>query len=133
MPASMNIDQAKGKNASTPITKKRFVKLDLVATDGETVKACDTQGENSYGVSLFSVSSMEIARGKGASVITDGRAIVEAGATVALGDLVMTDSVGRAITATTGNYILGQCDENGGGAAGDELGIVLSLAGNKAP
>lgn len=133
MPASMNIDQAKGRNASGPIVKKRFVKIDTAAADGETVKQCDTQGENAWGVSLFSVSNAEIARGKGASVITDGRAIVEAGGTVALAAPVMAAADGRAITATSGNFILGYCDENGGGAAGDELGISLTLAGSKVP
>ena len=129
----MNIDQAKGKNASTAIVKKRFVKLDTAATDGETVKACDTQGENAYGAALFSVALAEVAKGKGCSVIIDGRAIVEAGATVPMGSLVMTAADGRAIVATTGNYILGYVDENGGGSAGDELGVVLILAGSKAP
>lgn len=129
----MNIDQAKGRNASAAITKKRFVKIDAAAADGESVKQCDTQGENAWGVSLFSVSLAEIARGKGASVITDGRAIVEAGATVTMGGPVMSDANGKAINATTGNFILGYCDENGGGSAGDELGISLTLAGSKVP
>jgi len=129
----MNIDQAKGRNASGAITKKRFVKIDAAAADGESVKQCDAQGESAWGVSLFNVSLAEITRGKGASVITDGRAIVEAGATVANGDYVMAAADGRAITATTGNFILGVCDENGGGAAGDELGISLTLAGSKVP
>ena len=133
MPASMNIDQAKGKNANGSITKKRFVKLDTTDSTGETVKQCDTQGEVAFGVSLFSVSSAEVLRGKGASVITDGRAIVEAGAQVAIGAAVMADATGRAITATSGNFILGYCDENAGGAAGDELGIALTLAGSKVP
>lgn len=133
MPASMNIDQAKGKNANGPITKKRFVKLDLTAgNDGESVVQCNTAAENAYGVALFSVSSVEALRGKGCSVIVDGRAIVEAGGTVNFGDLVTTDNVGRAVTAASTNFVLGVCDEGGGGAAGDELGIVLSLAGNKA-
>lgn len=132
MPASMNIDQAKGKNASSAITKKRFCKLDTTATDGESVLMCNTAGENAYGVSLFSCSSAEIARGKGASIVTDGRAIVEAGGTVNIGDAVATDNVGRAVTATSTQFVLGYCDENGGGAAGDELGINLALAGGKA-
>jgi hypothetical protein len=129
----MNIDAAKGRNASGAITKKRFVKIDAAAADGESVKQCDTQGENAWGVSLFSVSLAEIARGKGASVINDGRAIVEAGATVANAAPVMSAADGRAITATSGNFILGYVDENGGGSAGDELGISLALAGAKVP
>lgn len=129
----MNIDGSKGRNASGAITKKRFVKIDAAATDGESVKQCDTQGENAWGVSLFSVSLAEIARGKGCSVINDDRAIVEAGGTVANGAPVMSAADGRAITATSGNFILGYCDENGGGSAGDELGISVTFAGSKVP
>jgi hypothetical protein len=124
----MNIDSAKGKNASGPITKHRFVKLDAAADDGESVLQCDTAGEQAFGVSLFTVSALEIARGKGASCITDGRAIVEAGGTVALSDPVTTDNVGRAVVAASGDTVLGFCDENAGDA-GVELGVRLAFGG----
>lgn len=133
MPASMNPDGAIGKNATTAITKKRFVKLDTAAADGDSVKQCDTQGEQAYGVALFGCSLSEAARGKGVSVIYRGRAIVEAGASVAMGAPVMSAADGRAITATSGNFILGYVDENAAGGAGTELSIVLSVAGSKVP
>jgi len=132
MPASMNPDMAKGKNATSSITKKRFVKLDPNAADQESVLQCNTAGEAAYGVSLFSCSVAEATRGKGVSVITDGRAVVEAGGTVNIGQLVTTDVNGRAVVAATGNYIIGMCDENGGGGTGTELGIMLFVAAGKA-
>lgn len=131
MPATMNIGAAKGKNTSTPLTKKRFCKLDTAATDGETVKACDTAGELAFGVTLFSVSSAEINRGKGASVITEGRAILEAAGAINNGQLVSTDNIGRARVAQAGDYILGMCDEPAAGA-GNECSVRLEIAGAKA-
>jgi Uncharacterized conserved protein (DUF2190) len=128
LPTTFNIDQAKGKNASGPIIRRRFVKLDTTATDGETVKQCDTLGEGAYGVSLFSTSSAEILKGKGCSVITDGRAVLEAAAAIAVGAAVTTDAVGRAITAVTGNQILGYCDEPAT-ALGNDCSVMLGRAG----
>lgn len=131
MPATFNPDQAKGKNASTPIIKKRFVKLDTAAADGETVKACDTAGELAYGVAMFSVSASEISRGKGASVITEGRAVVEASAALAVGTPVSTTNDGRAKAAASGEYILGKIDEPASGA-GNECSVALWQGGAKA-
>jgi hypothetical protein len=130
MPASQNFVMAKGKNASAAITKKRFVKLDTAAADGETVKPCDTAGEKAFGVALFSVSAAEIVKGKGVSVFVDGRAIVEASAALAVGAVVTTDNVGRAAAAATGNWILGVVDEPASGA-GAECSVLLSAGGGK--
>jgi hypothetical protein len=127
MPASQNFVLAKGKNASAAITKKRFVKLDSAAADGETVKPCDTLGEGAFGVSLFSVSAAELLKGKGASVMTDGRAIVEAATALAVGVEITTDATGRAIAAATGHRVLGVVDEAAGGT-GSECGVDLSVA-----
>lgn len=130
MPATMNIGAAKGKNASGPITKKRFVKLDTAAADGETVKMVDTAGELAFGVALFSVSNSEINRGKGCSVITEGRAIVTASAAITIGSLVGAAADGRARIAVSGDYILGLCDEPAT-AAGYECSVRLEIAGAK--
>lgn len=59
-------------------------------------------------------------------VVPDGcRAKVEAGATVAVGDLVASDNVGRAIVAvsTAGNYTAGKCVK--GGAVGEIIEILF--------
>jgi predicted RecA/RadA family phage recombinase len=127
----MNIGAAKGKNASGAITKKRFVKLDTAATDGESVLMCDTSGELAYGVALFSVSNAEINRGKGCSVVTEGRMILEAAEAIAVGDLVSTDDIGRAQVANSGDFIVGMCDEPAT-AIGNECSVRLEIAGAKA-
>lgn len=124
MPATQNFVLGKGYNAGAAITKKRFVKFSA----DQTVVQCTVAGELAIGVSFFDVSAAEITKGKGASVLTEGRAIVEAGAAVAIGAKVTTDNQGRAITAATGNQVLGVCDEPAGGA-GSECSVHLSLGG----
>lgn len=131
MATTMNIHGAKGKNASGAITAKRFVKLDTAAADGETVKQCDTLGERCYGVALFSVSTAEITRGKGCSVITEGRAVVKASAAIAVGDPVAVAADGRAKVAATGQAIVGICDEPASGA-GKDCSVYLGLGGGVA-
>lgn len=132
MPASQNFVLAKGKNAAAAITKKRFVKLDTTATDGETVKPCDAAGELAYGVALFSVSAAELLKDKGCSVMVEGRAIVEASVALAVGAPVATTNDGRAKAPATGDYVLGFVDEPASGAA-SECSVVLSGVGHKLP
>src|SRR6266404_3106243 len=124
MPASSNVTMAKGKNAATAVVKKRFVKL--VQDDTDSVEQCDTGGEDAYGVAIYSVSTLEIAKGKLVSVQTDGRAIVEAASAVGAGEYVTTDGDGKGVVATSGDVVLGMCDEPGGGTAGDEISVDLS-------
>jgi hypothetical protein len=130
MPASQNFVMAKGRNASAAIAKKRFVKVDAAAADGETVKQCDTLGEKAYGVSKYGVSAAELLKGKGVSVLTDGRAIVEASGALAVGTLVTTDANGMAIAAVAGNWIAGMVDEPAGGV-NQECSVDLSKGGGK--
>ena len=124
MPASSNFTMAKARNAASAVTKKRFVKL--VADGTDSVEMCDTGGEDAYGVALYSVSTDEIDKGKLVSVQTDGRAIVEAVTAITEGQYVATDSDGKANVATTGDVVLGMCDEPGGGTTGDEISVDLS-------
>lgn len=127
MPATQNIEAAKGYDLSSALTKKRFVKR-VSGTDPLEVEQCDTQGERASGVSMFSVSDSEILRGKGASIIESGIAILEASATVNSGDLVTTDVDGRAMVATTGDVVLGECREPAA-AATNECSVRLGLPG----
>jgi len=131
VPTTFNPDQAKGKNAGSAITRRRFVKLDPNATDGETVVQCNVAGEMAYGVAMFSVSLAEITRGKVASVILDGRAIVEASAALAVGTPVSTTNDGRAKAAASGEYILGTIDEPASGA-GNDCTVAMWQGGAKA-
>jgi hypothetical protein len=126
MPATSNFQMAKGRNAAVALTKKRFVKM--VADTTDSVTPCDTDGEDAYGVVLYSVSAAEILKGKLASVQTDGRAILEASEAIAAGQHVKTTNDGRAGVATTGDVVLGMCDEPATGV-GNECSVDLSKRG----
>jgi hypothetical protein len=128
MPATSNYLLNKGRRANAALTKKRFVKLTV---GSDAVDPCNTAGELAYGVAVFSVSAAEIAKGKLASVQTEGRAVVEASAAINRGQMVTTDNQGRAAVAATGNFILGVCDEPATGA-GTECSVLLNFAGAKA-
>jgi Uncharacterized conserved protein (DUF2190) len=126
MPATSNFTMAKGRRAASAITKKRFVKL--VADGNDEVEQCDADGEDAYGVAIFSVSTAEIAKKKLVSVHTDGRAIVEASEEIKVGEPVKTTNDGRAGVATTGDVVLGMCDEPAADA-GSECSVDLSKRG----
>jgi hypothetical protein len=124
MPASQNFVLGKGYDAGAAITKKRFVKFSA----DQTVIQCSVAGEIAHGVSLFDVSAAEITKGKGASVLTEGRAIVEAATAITIGAKVTTDNQGRAAVAATGNNVLGICDEPASGT-GAECSVHLGIGG----
>lgn len=124
----MNIGEAIGKVAGGAITKHRFVKLSTADANGETVVQGSVSGESCYGVSLFSVSTAEIALGKGCSVILGGRMILEGAEAIVAGNFVSSDAQGRAQVANSGDFILGICDEPCAGA-GDECSVHLNMAG----
>jgi hypothetical protein len=132
MPATFNHGLVKGRNASGPITKKRFVVRDTAAADGETVKqASSATGDTLAGISIFSVSLAEIAHGKGCSVVMSGRAVVTASETLAVGDIVTADAEGKAAVATTGDWVGGVVDEPAANA-GDDCSIVIACDGSVA-
>ena len=64
------------------------------------------------------------AAGKSASVATNGVSKVVLGATVAAGALVMSDTAGKGITATTGLYAAGRA--LAGGDADEIVSVLLS-------
>lgn len=55
---------------------------------------------------------------------------VVSGAAVALGDLVMTDSSGRAVTATSSNHILGRALQGNASTAGLIIPVLLFKGGH---
>lgn len=126
MPASSNFVLSKGRRASEAITKKRFVKM--VAGGDDEVEMCDTDGEASYGVAQFSVSTAEMALGKLVSVQVAGRAVVEAGEAIQEGQPVKTMNNGKAGVATTGDHVLGMCDEPAS-ADTKECSVLLGVGG----
>lgn len=63
------------------------------------------------------------AAGRDAEVAFAGRVKVVAGGTVTAGDLVQSDGSGDAITASTGDFVLGTCLV--GGADGELIEVLL--------
>lgn len=133
MPATFNDGLVKGRNAGGPITGKTFVKPDTTASDGETVVQSGAGGSDATpanGVSKFAVSSADIVRGKGVSVIMDGRAVLLVGvADLAVGVPVTSDANGKAVAATDGDWLYGTVDEPG--IAGGECAVNVDFDGNK--
>lgn len=73
------------------------------------VVACSVAGEAAQCV----IASKPNAAGKGLDIWVDRKPIVECGGTVTAGDDIATDSVGRAVTATTGQYVMGKAMSDG--------------------
>lgn len=114
MPATQNIEMAKGYDAASAVTKNRFVKF--TTADPLSVEQCNAQGEDACGVTMFTVSDAEILRGKGVSVIHEGIAILEASEAIVTGAKVTTGADGRVENANSGDWILGTCREPASGA-----------------
>ena len=102
------------------ITRGRFVD----ANEANTVQIT-TAGAMAGGVALATASAGKVLR-----IAISGVVSVEAGAAIAVGAFVATDNAGRAVTATTGNYILGQAI-TAAGAAGSEVLVRINLSGAK--
>lgn len=82
------------------------------------VGVCTVGGENAFGVLQNDPSAVD----QEASVSVMGITKVVAGGTVAIGDLVETDSAGRAVTASSG-VVLGEAVS--GGAVNNIISILL--------
>ena len=93
----------------------RFVEL---AADGQ-VDAVASAGGNAIGV----LTNDPSAAGRAATVCIAGIAKVVAGGTVAAGAMVQADAAGDAITAASGDYVLGRAVT--GGADGEVIEILL--------
>jgi predicted RecA/RadA family phage recombinase len=124
MPASQNFVLAKGYPAAAAITKKRAVKF--VGDGTQSVTPITAVGDIPCGVAMFSVSSTEITKGKKASIMTKGRAVMEAAGAINEGQLVYLASDGRATTTATSATRIGVCDEPAAGA-GSECSVSLDL------
>ena len=109
-----------GENLSS--AQFKFVTLEA---DGK-VDLADAAGENCIGVLLNNPD----AAGKAATVALTGKVMVVAGGTIAAGAAVATDAAGDAVTATTGNIIMGYALE--AGVDGQVIAIELIQGGNAA-
>lgn len=94
----------------------RFV--EATTTDNE-VDVVGSAGADAIGVLL----NKPDAAGRDAEVAFAGRVKVVAGGTVTAGDKVQSDASGEAITASTGDFVLGTCLV--GGAVGELIEMLL--------
>ena len=97
----------------------KFVTLE---SDGE-VDLADSAGENCVGVLINDPAAAEAA-----TVVMSGKVMVTAGDTIAAGDAVATDAAGDAVTASTGNIVMGYATE--AGVDGQIIAIELIQGGN---
>lgn len=132
MAGTFNDGLVKGKDAGGPIVKKTFVTYDPTDATGQTVIAAGLNDDTApCAVSKFSVSTAEIAQGKGVSAIMDGRAIVTVGAAgaMAVRDPVTSDAAGKARVAVDGDWFCGTIDQPG--VVGGDCVVLLADPGNK--
>lgn len=94
-----------------------------VASDGQ-VDVVAGAGLDATGV----LQNAPDAAGLGAQVAIAGRVKVIAGGTVASGALVQSTAAGLALTAATGDFVLGQCLQ--GGAINEVIEVLLNVSHN---
>ena len=99
----------------------KFVTLE---SDGQ-VDLADSAGENCMGVVINDPAS-----GGEATVVVSGKTVVTAGGTIAAGASVATDASGDAVTASTGNIVMGYALE--AGVDGQVIAVELIQGGNAA-
>jgi len=99
----------------------KFVTLE---SDGQ-VDLADSAGENCVGVLLNNPPAAGAA-----TVAMTGKVMVTAGGTIAAGAAVATDASGDAVTASTGNIVMGYATE--AGVDGQVIAIELIQGGNAA-
>lgn len=129
--ATCNPDMPVSRIAGRDVINKRFVTEE---TGGEVLMV-GTEGAAAQGVvqsqsipTNGSLTQRTIVDGDPVPVCKGGDPLVESGALVSDGDVVMSDNVGRAITyvAGAGNYALGRViNGTSAGAAGEDLCIEL--------
>ncbi len=99
----------------------KFVTLE---SDGQ-VDLADSAGENAIGVCLAGATA-----GNAVTVCISGSVIVTAGGTIAAGAAVQTDASGDALTAASGDVILGYARE--AAVDGQIIEIEMIQGGNLA-
>ena len=97
----------------------KFVTLE---SDGQ-VDLADSAGENAIGVLLNQPTA-----GKAATVAVSGKVMVTSGGTIAAGAQIQTDASGDALTAASGDVVLGYALE--AAVDGQVFAIELIQGGN---
>ncbi len=124
-----NYIQDKGYNAAAALTKFRAVKFSAA----ETVTPVTAVTDQVAGVVQHDVTAGEITRGKGASIRVEGDTVMECAGNIAIGVQVCINGSGQAITATTGDRVIGTCVEANADGAGGYARVHLAPAGFLAP
>jgi len=99
----------------------KFVTLE---SDGQ-VDLADAAGENAIGVCLVGGTA-----GRAVTVAVSGKVMVTSGGTIAAGAQIQTDASGDALTAATGDVVLGYALESA--VDGQIFAIELIQGGNVA-
>jgi hypothetical protein len=129
MPAVGNYERAKGYDTLVALTKYTFVKFsgtsDAVGNPYVTVVTAKT--DHAIGVSIFDVTSAELSRGKGASVLEEGISPVTSSGTTAPGDLAGLTATGSVRNAQSGDRVVGLIHH--GAADGELCTVDIELPG----
>jgi hypothetical protein len=123
--ATSNQILSKGFIAAAAITKGRACKF---TGNPEEVGPVTAVTDKVAGIAVFSVSAGEIAKGKGATLVTHGDAVMEASEAINEGDLVAMVADGRGAVAASTERVIGQAMEAAGGA-GKYFKVQLDLPG----
>ena len=124
-----NYIQDKGYNAAAALTKFRAVKFSAAETVTPVTAATDVIA----GVVQHDVTAEEILQGKGASIAVEGDTLMECAGNIAIGALVTVSATGLAVSATTGDRVIGHCVEANADGAGGYARVHLAPAGGIAP
>jgi hypothetical protein len=128
MPAYGNFVLDKGFKAAAAITKFRAVKG--TGNDGE-VTPVTAVTDVVIGVAQYSVSAGEITKQKLASIRMAGITEMECAGTIQQGALVCINASGQAVTATTGNRVIGVAQADG--ASGTRIPVAITLGAALSP
>jgi hypothetical protein len=118
-----NFDLDKGYNAAAAITKFRAVKFSAA----ETVTPVTAIADRPIGWAQFTVTTADLARGKGASVRVDGITEAEAAGAIAVGVQCQLETDGRvsAAVGASGKRLVGMCVGHAAVNAGDRIAMEL--------
>ena len=96
-----------------------------LVTLGENGVATSAAGDTPIGI-LAAESELPIAAGEDVNVVVCGGCLLTAGEAVKAGDLLAAGAGGKAVKATSGDFIFAQALENG--AAGEAVRVLIVRA-----
>lgn len=122
-----------GKRGSSQPLLRESVVPTAVVTINRFVDRVGNQiavaGARAFGVSADDHSAEDLAAGRAMPVVTIGIGELEINATVAKGDLLTSDNVGRGVIPTAAQAINAVARE--GGVAGDRIGVFVICIGDR--